>query len=187
MKLYTKVERGNIEIYEVNGSDVYNRDLLEQIAKSFSNEANMRNFGLNPSETNEEARRTFLMLISSFGKGYVLIKDNKYIGFIQIYKEPNLYRDANSLTIGYYLDEEYQGYGYMKECLIALFRKLYGKEGFTKIYVGHRDKNEHSKKIIQKLGFNYLSRTLKINYTGALEPENNYIMSVDEFYNKWGA
>ena len=81
--------------------------------------------------------------------GIVLKENNKLIGMIDVvgYKE-------DQPVVGYVLNQNYWGHGYMTEAFNGVIDYL-KEQGFSKIYIEADQRNIGSNRVIQKNGFTF--------------------------------
>lgn len=111
----------------------------------------------------ESARPTFEWLMNKEERGYVLeYKENhKVIGNLTVGKVPPHVlehpevQEKKGASLSFSISREYQRRGLMYEAVSAVIRQLF-REGFEYINGGYFEFNVASKKLHEKLGFNYL-------------------------------
>ena len=64
--------------------------------------------------------------------------------------------ETRSYEIGFHLRKKYRGRGYASEAAKAVIGYSFDTLKADKLYAGHHPKNEASKKILNKLGFQYI-------------------------------
>lgn len=80
--------------------------------------------------------------------------------------------ETNSYEIGFHLCRKYWGMGYASEAAKAVVDYSFNVLKADKLYAGHHPQNENSKRILAKLGFQYIGK----NY---YEPTGLYHPSYD--------
>lgn len=116
------------------------------------------NAGWKPHDSINESRE----IIKSFivdGEVYAieLKKTKKVIGSIGIherYPDPNI-KDLKQREIGYVLNPDYWGNGYIPEAVDYLVEYCFKEMGLDIVWSGHFDFNINSQKVSEKCGFEY--------------------------------
>lgn len=118
--------------------------------------------GWNPHRSMEESKEILQSFIKH-KKTFALEHDGKIIGSLGIeeYNEKNYPELANlqGREIGYVLSKDYWGQGLMPEAVQAVIRYLFDVERLDFIIVGHFDRNDRSRRVIEKCGFHYIKTT----------------------------
>ncbi|MCM1227237.1 MAG: GNAT family N-acetyltransferase [Clostridium sp.] len=57
--------------------------------------------------------------------------------------------------LGYWLGEPFRGKGYMPEAASVLLKRGFDELGMTTIWCGYYERNQKSKRVQEKLGFEY--------------------------------
>ncbi len=115
------------------------------------------NAGWPQHKTEEESKK----IISNFIKdddvlAVVLKSENKVIGSIGLHdRKPDEKITSNQREIGYVLNPEYWGNGYIPEAVNGLLTLGFNDLGLDLIWCGHFDGNDNSRRVIEKCGFNY--------------------------------
>ena len=84
----------------------------------------------------------------------VLKENNKVIGMVDIGQDTLRY-GVNSQGISYYLGEQYASKGYMTEALREIIRHAFEEKSLDVLSVRAFKDNEASRRLIEKLGFEY--------------------------------
>lgn len=135
--------------------------------------------GWNPHRSIEESQ----MILSRFIKGkrvFALECQGKVIGSLGIeeYSEEN-YPELAALQgreLGYVLSRAYWGQGLMPEAVKAVIAWLFNEENLDFIIVGHFDRNEQSRRVIEKCGFQYTKTTKFETKYNTVETSVEYIL-----------
>lgn len=110
--------------------------------------------GWKPHESKEE---TFGILVSFRKKQEVWAiyhkESEKVIGSIGIHKKSL----KNEFELGYVLSEDYWGQGLVKEGCLAVIDFVFNDLNIEKLVVEHFLSNIQSKRVIEKLGFRYVT------------------------------
>lgn len=126
-----------------------------------------------PHKSIEESQR----ILQNFIKGkhtFALELDGKVIGSLGIeeYSEENYpeLADLQGREIGYVLSKEYWGRGLMTEAVRAVIAYLFDTVGLDFILVGHFDRNDRSRRVIEKCGFKFIKN---VDYTTRYDTVEN--------------
>lgn len=91
---------------------------------------------------------------------YGIYADDRLIGFIN-----DCGMENDTIEIGYVIHPDYQGKGYATEAVHMMIKELL-KMGFRKVKAGYFEKNEASRRVMEKCGMKQLSYTDEIEYRG---------------------
>lgn len=135
--------------------------------------------GWSPHKDPEESRR----ILSHFIEGkhvFALEHQGKVIGSLGIeeYNEeyyPELHNIAGR-EIGYVLSKAYWGQGLMPEAVQAVIAYLFDREGLDFILAGHFDRNDRSRRVIEKCGFRYVKTVPYETRFDTVEQSKEYIL-----------
>ena len=135
--------------------------------------------GWNPHRNMEESRR----ILSHFIQGkhvFALEHQGKVIGSLGVeeYNEEN-YPELAALQgreIGYVLSKDYWGQGLMPEAVRAVIAYLFDTIDLDFLLVGHFDRNNQSRRVIEKCGFRYIKTTPYETRYGTTETSIEYIL-----------
>ena len=99
---------------------------------------------------------------------YAIVKDDIPIGCVGLLFHPdtNHWWGEGSVELGYWIAEEYWGNGYASEASKALIERAFSELDVGKIYASYRCENTQSKRVLEKLGFEYYSELVNENYLG---------------------
>ncbi|MDO5814708.1 MAG: GNAT family N-acetyltransferase [Methanobrevibacter sp.] len=99
---------------------------------------------------------------------YAIVKDGIPIGCVGLLFHPdtNHWWGEGSVELGYWIAEEYWGNGYAFEASKALIERAFNDLDVDKIYASYRCENTQSKRVLEKLGFEYYSELVNENYLG---------------------
>ncbi len=118
----------------------------------------------------EAKKENYSFFPSKLEYGYSLkLKDDTLIGFIGI----EVGRETN---ISYFLEDDYRGYGYMREALSKMVKEMFnGTFGDIKTINAYICiENKKSIKLVEKLGFNEVKYLEKFNYHFLFKKEMDY-------------
>ena len=135
--------------------------------------------GWNPHRNVEESR----MILGSFikhKKTFAMEYQGKVIGSLGIeqYCEEN-YPELDALQgreIGYVLSKPYWGQGLMPEVVQAVINWLFRVEGLDFIICGHFERNDRSRRVVEKCGFRYIKTTKFETRYDTVENSMEYIL-----------
>lgn len=85
--------------------------------------------------------------------GIVERGSKKLIGVVRAYSFDPIEKSAD---ISYILNEKYSGQGFASEAVMALVSELLGEVGAEKVYADVDEKNDASRKLLERLGFRML-------------------------------
>ncbi len=150
------IQGNKISIRVLNSDDA--RDLLEYYTR---NKDFLSKFEPHRDEefyTVEVQKQSLIENYKEFIKGegahFGIYKEEKMIGRIRIY---NIVQGVfKSAFIGYSMDEQYQGNGYMKEAVSLVVTYAYEELGLHRIEATTLVDNEKSQRVLKACGFNEL-------------------------------
>ena len=109
----------------------------------------------------------------------ILKAENRMIGQIDY-----VYCESDIVEVGYQLNEDYWGRGYMSEALTQLIRESFTYMGVRRIEIRHMVSNHRSQRVIEKAGFIYEGTARKYGYnkeTGQFEDCRMYALLKEEW------
>lgn len=135
--------------------------------------------GWNPHKNMEESRAILDMFIRE-KKTFALEHEGKVIGSLGIeeYSEKN-YPELSNLQgreIGYVLSKDYWGRGLMPEAVKAVIGYLFETENLDFIICGHFERNDRSRRVIEKCGFRYIKTCKFETRYDTVENSREYIL-----------
>lgn len=97
---------------------------------------------------------------------YAVLKEDALIGCVELLIHPNCnhWWGEGSAELGYWIGEDYQGQGYATEASEALINRAFGELDIERIYASFRQENLASKRVLEKLGFEYYSELNNVDY-----------------------
>lgn len=97
---------------------------------------------------------------------YAILKDDELIGCVELLIHPsgNHWWGEGSAELGYWIGEEYQGHGYATEASKALIERAFDILDIKQIYATYKLENMASKRVLEKLGFEYYSELNNVDY-----------------------
>ncbi|WP_407392439.1 GNAT family N-acetyltransferase [Methanobrevibacter sp.] len=99
---------------------------------------------------------------------YAIVKDDIPIGCVGLLFHPdtNHWWGEGSVELGYWVAEEYWGNGYATEASQEVIKRAFNELGANEIYASYRHDNKQSGRVLEKLGFKFLTELNNINYAG---------------------
>ena len=98
---------------------------------------------------------------------YAITKDNCSIGSIELLIHPNgnHWWGEGSAELGYWIGEAYQGRGYATEASKVLIKRAFDDLGIERIFASYKCENAASKRVLEKLGFEFYAELTNVDYT----------------------
>ena len=99
---------------------------------------------------------------------YAVVMDDVPIGCAELLLHPdgNHWWGEGSAELGYWIAEEFQGNGYATEACETLIKRAFDDLDVKQIYATFKQDNISSKRVLEKLGFEYYSQLNNIDYSG---------------------
>ena len=116
------------------------------------------NAGWKPHQNEEESKEIIKMFIKNNDSYAIVLKsENKVIGSIGLHhrKPDETLNDLKQREIGYVLNPNYWGKGFIPEAVNCLLNYGFNELNLDLIWCGHFDFNNNSKRVNEKCGFNY--------------------------------
>jgi len=117
-----------------------------------------------PDLNTKEERKTFFeklkKLTSSDRFVYGIFLQDQVIGFLN-----EVYKEEDSIEIGYFINKEYWGNGYATEAFEATINELF-KMGYQEVEAGFFEGNIASKRVMEKCGLKKCDKKEEIEYRG---------------------
>lgn len=145
-------------------------------------------------ETREAVEKFLRSGTNSLGKGGVLLGFDKATGDFVL--STGLHAVANcpdEFETGYWIDQDYLGKGYATEATNAIIRYAFDVCHAKAIRINYFADNEKSRRVIEKLGFTYISTQKAIHKrcsNGEMLDSHDYIMTdpsvLPDLDVKWG-
>ena len=97
---------------------------------------------------------------------YAIVKDDVPIGCVGLLFHPdtNHWWGEGAVELGYWIAEEHWGKGYATEASKAIIDHAFDDLGISQIYASYRTENVRSKRVLEKLGFEYYAEMTNENY-----------------------
>ncbi len=135
--------------------------------------------GWHPHRSLEESR-TILGYFLEGKKTFAIEHKGKVIGSLGIeeYREDN-YPELETLQgreIGYVLSKAYWGQGLMPEAAKAVMDWLFESQNLDFIIIGHFERNNQSRRVIEKCGFRFIKTTQFETQQNTVEKSLEYIL-----------
>jgi [ribosomal protein S5]-alanine N-acetyltransferase len=147
---FPMIETERLKLRPIEESDT------EEIFATFSDEDSMKYYGMDPFTTKDQATT----IIQAFAEGFKtgssirwgisLSETNQLIGTCGFH---NWSKSDHRTEIGYELNREYRGNGYMNEALKAVIHYAFNGMAFNRISATIRPENDPSQNLVRKLGF----------------------------------
>lgn len=98
---------------------------------------------------------------------YAIVKDDIPIGCAELLIHPdgNHWWGEGSAELGYWVAEEYQGNGYATQACKMLIKHAFEDLNIQRIFASYKKENLASKRVLEKLGFEYFTELNNIDYT----------------------
>ena len=98
---------------------------------------------------------------------YAIVKDDVPIGCAELLIHPdgNHWWGEGSAELGYWGAEEYQGNGYATQACKMLIKHAFEDLNIQRIFASYKKENLASKRVLEKLGFEYFTELNNIDYT----------------------
>lgn len=135
--------------------------------------------GWKPHENLEETRKIIEMFQAEDDVWALELKENhKVIGSLGLHNSEKADLEYD-LELGYVLSEEYWGWGLAVEAAKKAIQFAFEELRIDTLLVSHFDFNMQSKRVIEKLGFSYLTHTTESwkCYDGVALDEEVYLMT----------
>lgn len=99
---------------------------------------------------------------------YAIVKDDIPIGCVGLLFHPdtNHWWGDGSAELGYWVAEEYWGNGFAKEASQIILKRAFDDLNVSQVYATYRIENTQSKRVLEKLGFNFYAELTNKNYAG---------------------
>ena len=99
---------------------------------------------------------------------YAIVRNGIPIGCVGLLFHPdtNHWWGEGTAELGYWVAEEYWGNGYAAEASRAVIARAFEDLNVNEIYASYRYENRQSGRVLEKLGFEYLTELNNVNYAG---------------------
>lgn len=123
--------------------------------------------GWPPHESVEDSLN-IIRTVFSKRETYAIVKDDIPIGCVGLLFHPdtNHWWGEGAVELGYWIAEEYWGNGYAFEASDAIIKRAFDELGVSEIYASYRLENDQSRRVLEKLGFEYYTELVNENYLG---------------------
>jgi len=133
-----------------------------------------------PHESMEESRRILDMFIAERKTFALELKENrKVIGSVGLEArdvELDIDRNRKGREIGYVLNKDYWGRGFMPEAVKAVIDYCFKELDFDWLTCGHFIWNDQSRRVVEKCGFRYVKVVIHHTRFGTEEPTKLYLL-----------
>lgn len=136
--------------------------------------------GWNHHRSMEESRRILGLFISGKKTFALELKENeKVIGSLGLEprdEDAGLPEELQGREIGYVLSRDYWGRGLMAEAVKAVIDYCFQELSFDYLTCGHFDRNDRSRRVVEKSGFRFLKNVVTPTARGVDEPGEMYVL-----------
>ncbi len=136
--------------------------------------------GWNHHQSMEESRRILGFFISGKKTFALELKENgKVIGSLGLEprdEDAGLPEELQGREIGYVLSRDYWGRGLMPEAVRAVIDYCFREQSFDYLTCGHFDRNDRSRRVVEKCGFRFLKKVVTSTARGVDEPGRMYVL-----------
>lgn len=91
------------------------------------------------------------------------------------------YAEKAGRKLGYVLSKDHWGQGLMPEAAAAVIQYLFEMEGLDFINCGHFVRNDRSRRVIEKCGFEFVKKSDYKTRYGTVEPTMEYILTREKY------
>jgi len=121
-----------------------------------------------PPHESVEFSLNIIKTVFSKKETYAITLNEVPIGCISLLIHPdgNHYWGDGSAELGYWIAEKYWGRGLVVEAAETLMRHAFEDLKIERIFASFRIENSQSKRVLEKLGFEYYTELDNINYLG---------------------
>ena len=121
-----------------------------------------------PPHESEEYSLNIIKTVFSKKETYAIVKDDIPIGCVGLLFHPdtNHWWGEGAAELGYWIAEEYWGNSYAVEASETLIKRAFSDLDVDVIYASYRCGNVQSKRVLEKLGFEYYTELVNENYLG---------------------
>jgi len=125
--------------------------------------------GWPPHESVEYSRNTIKTLFCR-PECYAIVKDDIPIGCAELLIHPdgNHWWGEGSAELGYWVAEEHQGNGYATMACKILIKRAFEDLNIQRVFASYKKENPASKRVLEKLGFEYFTELNNIDYTNCV-------------------
>ena len=138
------------------------------------------NAGWNHHQSVEETRKILWSFIQNRKTLVLELKENhKVIGSIGIeprHSDSGLSDDLHGRELGYVLSKDYWGRGLMPEAVSAVIDYCFGVLNYDYLTCGHFDRNDRSRRVVEKCGFQFVRDVTMHTARGIDEPGKLYVI-----------
>lgn len=119
-----------------------------------------------PPHQSVEDSLYIIQTVFSKKETYAIVKDDNPIGCVSLLIHPdgNHWWGEGSAELGYWVGEEYQKKGYATEASKRLIERAFNELDIKQLYATYRAENTASKRVLEKLGFEYYTQLNNVNY-----------------------
>ena len=119
-----------------------------------------------PPHESEEYSLNIIRTLLCRPEAYAVLKEDILIGSAELLIHPNgnHWWGEGSAELGYWVGVEYQRRGYATEACRSLIKRAFDDLGIKQIYATFKNENMASRRVLEKLGFEYYTELNNIDY-----------------------
>lgn len=97
---------------------------------------------------------------------YAVVLKDDVIGCAELLMHPNCnhWWGEGAAELGYWIGEAYQGRGYATQACRALIKRAFAQLNINEIYASYKMENLASKRVLEKLGFEFYAQLDNVDY-----------------------
>ena len=131
------------------------------------------------AEESRETVRSFMQEKKDLVLALELKENGKVIGSLGLEprdEDAGLPEELQGREIGYVLSRDYWGRGLMPEAVKAVIDYCFQELSFDYLTCGHFDRNDRSRRVVEKSGFRFLKNVVTPTARGVDEPGKMYVL-----------
>lgn len=136
--------------------------------------------GWNHHQSLDESKRILDFFISNKKTFALELKKNgKVIGSLGIeprHEDSGIPDELHGREIGYVLSKDYWGNGFMTEAVKAVIDFCFEVLGYDYLTCGHFNRNDRSRRVVEKCGFQFLKKVVTSTARGVDEQGKMYVL-----------
>lgn len=138
--------------------------------------------GWAPHESVENSREIIRSVLSAPDTFAVVWKERPWdtVGSVSIFKAEHEAGKSES-EIGYWLGRPYWGQGLIPEAVRALLRVCFSERGEARVWCGHFEGNDKSRRVIEKCGFCFVCQDVWHDQMGRDHANRCYAITKEEW------
>lgn len=141
--------------------------------------------GWPPHESVEDSKQVIKTVFSK-KETYAIVFNGKAIGCVGIllYPDGNHYWGEGNGELGYWIGEQFWGLGLVVEASKRLLEHVFKDLELTNVFATFKEGNNQSKRVLQKLGFDYYDELYNVDYRNRSFKEIVMYLKAEEYYFK---